>query len=268
MSSLSVFKFDLREVRAISVDGEPWFVAQDVCEALTIGNSRDAVGRLDDDEKGVGTIDTLGGTQELSIINESGLYSLILTSRKAEAKRFKKWVTSEVLPSIRKTGAYQIAQAAPTVAALATPATEAVHLAAMIADTMRVAPSGRAMLIRQALELRAPDLVSLAPTYAIDAPTTSTSGSSEPTASATELLKKHGVAIGAAKFNKLLEQHGYLETRTRQSSSGTTKTYKAVTGKGLVYGKNITSASNPRETQPHWYVGSFGELLEVVGVKL
>ncbi len=104
------------------------------------------------------------------------------------------------------------------------------------------------------------------PAYAIDAPTASTSGSSEPTASATELLKKHGVAIGAAKFNKLLEQHGYLETRTRQSSSGITKTYKAVTGKGLVYGKNITSASNPRETQPHWYVGSFGELLKCVGV--
>lgn len=93
-------------VRAVVKDGEPWFVAKDVCDALEIGNSRQAVSYLDDDEKGVTTNDTLGGTQQVSIINESGLYSLILRSRKPEAKKFKKWVTAEVLPSIRKHGAY------------------------------------------------------------------------------------------------------------------------------------------------------------------
>lgn len=112
----TVFTFDKMDVRVIRKDGEPWFVASDVCEALTIGNSRDAVGRLDDDEKGVGTIDTLGGAQEQAIINESGLYSLILTSRKSAAKRFKKWVTAEVLPSIRKTGSYTVGQPHPPVA--------------------------------------------------------------------------------------------------------------------------------------------------------
>jgi prophage antirepressor-like protein len=71
-----------------------------------VSNGRDAISRLDNDEKGVGNIDTLGGKQDLVIINESGLYSLVLTSRKSEAKRFKKWVTGEVLPSIRKTGSY------------------------------------------------------------------------------------------------------------------------------------------------------------------
>lgn len=79
---------------------------KDVCDTLEIGNSRQAVSYLDDDEKGVTTNDTLGGTQQVSIINESGLYSLILRSRKPEAKKFKKWVTAEVLPSIRKHGAY------------------------------------------------------------------------------------------------------------------------------------------------------------------
>lgn len=103
------FNFDKYQVRTLRHDdGEIWFVAQDVCEALTIENSRDAMARLDSDEKGVGTIDTLGGPQEMTIISESGLYSLTLTSRKPEAKRFKKWITSEVLPSIRKTGSYSL----------------------------------------------------------------------------------------------------------------------------------------------------------------
>lgn len=92
-------------------------MATDVCEALTVSNVSDAVGRLDDDERGVGTVDTPGGAQEQTIINESGLYSLILTSRKPAAKAFKKWVTSEVLPSIRKTGSYLADNTFPTTAA-------------------------------------------------------------------------------------------------------------------------------------------------------
>lgn len=102
------FTFSAQTLRVIMRDGEPWFVAADVCEALTISNNRDALCRLDDDEKGVATTDTPGGQQEMTIINESGLYSLILTSRKPEAKKFKKWVTSEVLPAIRKTGRYEV----------------------------------------------------------------------------------------------------------------------------------------------------------------
>ena len=94
-------------VRVVQVDGEPWFVAADVCRALEISNSRDAVARLDDDEKGVGSTDTLGGKQGMQIINEPGLYTLVLGSRKPEAKAFKRWVTHEVLPTIRKTGSYK-----------------------------------------------------------------------------------------------------------------------------------------------------------------
>lgn len=104
------FTFSSQSLRCILRDGEPWFVAADVCEALSIANSRDAATRLDDDERGVATTDTPSGQQEMTIINESGLYSLILTSRKPEAKKFKKWVTSEVLPAIRKTGRYEAPQ--------------------------------------------------------------------------------------------------------------------------------------------------------------
>lgn len=93
-------------VRVVERDGEPWFVAADVCKALEIANNRDALTRIDDDEKGVALADTLGGKQEVTIVNEPGLYSLVLGSRKPEAKVFKRWVTHEVIPTIRKTGGY------------------------------------------------------------------------------------------------------------------------------------------------------------------
>ncbi|WP_313731324.1 Bro-N domain-containing protein [Pseudomonas sp.] len=100
--------FETHNVRALVIQGEPWFVATDVCNALAIANTARAMSRLDDDEKGVHSMNTHGGTQKLSITNESGLFSLIMTSRKPEAKRFKKWVTGEVLPSLRKHGSYCI----------------------------------------------------------------------------------------------------------------------------------------------------------------
>ena len=95
-------------VRVINRDGEPWFVAKDVCDILDLGNSRDAVSSLDADEKDVGIADTPGGKQTMSLVNESGLYSLIFRSRKDEAKKFRRWVTHDVLPSIRKTGGYTV----------------------------------------------------------------------------------------------------------------------------------------------------------------
>ena len=87
-------------MRVVERDGAPWFVAADVCKALEIANSRDALTRIDDDEKGVASTDTLGGKQEVAIVNEPGLYSLVLGSRKPEAKVFKCWVMSEILPYV------------------------------------------------------------------------------------------------------------------------------------------------------------------------
>lgn len=109
MSALTPFSYAGHQVRVITIGGDPWFVASDVCAVLGIANPRDALSSLDDDEKGVATADTLGGEQRVSIVNEPGLYSLTLRSRKPEAKAFKRWVTHEVLPSIRKTGHYALA---------------------------------------------------------------------------------------------------------------------------------------------------------------
>ena len=118
MNNITNFVFDAEDgaamaVRSVLIDGEPWFVAADVCRALEIQNTTDALGRLDDDEKARLNLGLSGG--DTNCVNESGLYALILGSRKPEAKRFKKWVTGDVLPSIRKTGAYVSPGAQPVI---------------------------------------------------------------------------------------------------------------------------------------------------------
>lgn len=107
MTDIQIFKNEqFGEVRTVAKDGEPWFVAKDVCGALEIANSNDAISRLDEDEKGVVLTDTLGGKQKTAIVSEAGLYTLVLGSRKPEAKAFKRWITHEVIPTIRRHGAY------------------------------------------------------------------------------------------------------------------------------------------------------------------
>lgn len=108
MSELQIFKnAEFGSVRTVTVEGEPHFVAKDVAEILGYSNPRDAINKhVDEEDKGVAKCDTLGGKQELTVINESGLYSLILSSKMPNAKHFKRWVTSEVLPTIRRHGLY------------------------------------------------------------------------------------------------------------------------------------------------------------------
>lgn len=107
---VEVFNFSQEKapIRVQLINSEPWFVATDVCQVLGISNNRDAVSRLDNDEKATSALPTQFGVKDMWLVSESGLYSLIFQSRKAEAKKFRKWVTSEVLPSIRKKGYYGI----------------------------------------------------------------------------------------------------------------------------------------------------------------
>ena len=106
MKNFINFQYGEQKVRTIVENGVVWFFAKDVCEILDISKDRDAVSRLDEDERGSVLLDTLGGKQNVNAVNEPGLYSLILGSRKPEAKAFKRWVTHEVLPVIRKDGVY------------------------------------------------------------------------------------------------------------------------------------------------------------------
>ena len=116
MANIQVFEYQNNKVRTVDVDGEAWFVLKDVCAVLGISNNRMAADRLDDDEKGVSLIDTLGGKQEMVIVNESGLYHVILRSDKPEAAPFRRWVTNDVLPAIRKDWKLQRTAAHPLAA--------------------------------------------------------------------------------------------------------------------------------------------------------
>ena len=125
MDMLAVFNYNQSEVRTITINNEPWFVAQDVCNILELENVSKALSRLDDDEKteldreSILTLSDDPNTVRLSAISESGLYSLVLSSRKPEAKPFKRWIAHDVIPSIRKTGKYEIDQKPKTALELA-----------------------------------------------------------------------------------------------------------------------------------------------------
>jgi prophage antirepressor-like protein len=107
--NLSVFQYSGKEVRTTIIDGKPWFVAKDLCEILGIANVSHALSKLDDDERNTIVLnDGTAGNPTTSIVSESGMYALVLRSRKPEAKSFRKWVTSEVLPSISRTGSYSV----------------------------------------------------------------------------------------------------------------------------------------------------------------
>lgn len=147
MSALTPFLFEQQAVRITDRNGNPWFVLVDVCRVLGIANSSDASSRLDDDEKsGVAITDPHGREQDTTVINESGLYSLVLTSRKPEAKRFKKWITGEVIPSIRRTGGYGTAD--PMIA-LNDPATMR-HLLLGYSEKIIALESANAVLVPKA----------------------------------------------------------------------------------------------------------------------
>lgn len=110
MNEVQLFNFESHEVRSLLLNNEPWFVGKDVAEALGYSKARNAIAtHIDSEDKKDAPIQgTLGGVQEMTVINESGLYSLVLSSKLPSAKKFKRWVTSEVLPALRKTGNYQI----------------------------------------------------------------------------------------------------------------------------------------------------------------
>ena len=111
MNDILVFHYKSSEVRTVELNGEPWFVLKDVCAVLGISNHKMTAQRLDADEVSLTDLtDSMGRQQETTVINESGLYNVILRSDKPEAKPFRKWVTSEVLPSIRKTGSYTMSK--------------------------------------------------------------------------------------------------------------------------------------------------------------
>ncbi|MDB6263583.1 phage antirepressor [Lactobacillus amylovorus] len=194
-SNLQLFAFEGSQVRALEIENEPWFVGKDVAKILGYSNSRDALKRyVDDEDKGVAKLDTLGGKQNQTIINESGLYSLILSSKMPNAKRFKHWVTSEVLPAIRKHGAYMTDQKAFDV----------VHNKNGLADLLQQAADQLKQKDIQIEEMKPKAMLADAITA---------SETSILVGEMAKILKKNGVNTGQNRFFKWLRENGYLIKR-------------------------------------------------------
>ena len=186
MNEIQIFKNDdFGEIRTTEINGEPWFVGKDVAARLGYSNTMDAISKhVDDEDKGIAKCDTLGGTQEMVIINESGLYSLIMGSRLPNAKKFKRWVTSEVLPQIRKTGGYHLPQTYSE--ALRALAEKAEQNEKLLADNQRMRPK----------EIFA-DAVAASKTSIL-------------IGELAKLITQNGYEIGQTRMFKYLREHGYL----------------------------------------------------------
>lgn len=198
MNNIQIFESaEFGKVRTVQRDGAPWFVAADVCRALEIRNNRDALERLDDDEKGVASTYTPGGEQKVTTVSEPGLYALVLGSRKPKAKAFKRWITHEVIPSIRKNGAYATED---TIDRIVEDPDFGIRLLGQLKEE-------RAR--RKALEERA----------ALDAPKVLFASSVECSKSEiligelAKIIKQSGVDIGQNRLFERLRQDGYLVAR-------------------------------------------------------
>lgn len=192
MNELKNFSFEGRQIRALTIEGEPYFVGKDVAEVLGYSNSRKAIAdHVDSEDKGVTKCYTLGGTQQTTIINESGLYSLILSSKLPDAKKFKHWVTSKVLPTIRKHGAYM---------------TDA-KAAAIVTDKGSLAD-----LLQQAAEqLKRKDIqIEQMKPKALFADAVSTSDTPILVGELAKILHQNGVSMGQNRMFRWLRDNGYL----------------------------------------------------------
>ena len=195
MSNIRIFNYNSVEVRTIQKDGEPWFVLRDVCNVLGLGTPARVAERLDTDEVSQTHItDSMGRQQETTIINESGLYNVILRSDKPEAKPFRKWVTSEVLPTIRRHGMY------------ATPDTVEKMLADPDTTIKLLETIKQERAARMALEAKA----EADKPKVLFADAVSASHSSILVGDLAKLLRQNGVEIGQNRLFRFLREKGYL----------------------------------------------------------
>lgn len=268
--SVRVFKnLEFGNIRIIIRNGEPWFVGNDVSSALGYVIPKNAIrDNVEDEDKEViqlsdiqdgpqgGLPDHMKGSR-ITIINESGLYSLIIASKLNSAKKFKRWVTSEVLPSIRKTGSYEKPKDnVPTFGSNPNPGSfedtvrGTVVWIELVRSNLRLSDASALSLYTKAgdkLGLPVPDYV---PSKGVKF-------------SATFLLNKFGRKETIHDFNRKMEEKGFLETRTRPSLKGV-KRFKSLTEKGMEFGENMVSPKNEKETRPHYYDDKFEALMSIL----
>lgn len=193
-----MFNFENQGVRVIEKDGEPWFIGKDVANILGYSNPRDALSKhVEAEDKGVAKCDTLGGSQNLSIINESDMYSLVLSSKLESSKRFKRWVTSQVLPSIRKHGAYMTSDTIEQV--LLNPDT-IIKIATQLKEEQTKRREAEMLIQQQQPKVLFADSVAASQTSIL-------------VRELAKLLKQNSVDIGEKRLYVWLRENGYLIKR-------------------------------------------------------
>ena len=269
MDAVKVFNHPVfGQVRVIddNASGELLFCANDVTHALEYANGRKAVADHVDSrdilkrDMGVVTGKKADGTDayqtvNTTFINESGVYSLIFSSKQERAKEFKHWVTSEVLPSIRKTGQYNANQ---TNASL----TEQIQANLLLADW-----AIKNLNINEASKITWAKKISDKFGLAAELPDAVNAGTEKPIMhAATELLKSHNVGISAQAFNRMLELKGVVKHATRPGKRGKVHSWYVITPAFDKYGQNQQDPKFQQQTQIRWYDATFMELLTIVGL--
>jgi anti-repressor protein len=189
MNDIQVFKNDqFGQVRAArGKNGEPVFVAKDICAILELGNPRSSIALLDDDEKGVHSVDTPGGKQQMTTVTEPGFYKLVMRSRKPEAKAFQRWVTHEVLPALRRDGGYMVAR-----------------------DETPEQTMARAVLLAQATIDRQRDRIAELEPKALFADAVAASDGTCLVGELAKMMRQNGVEVGQNRLFAMLREDGYL----------------------------------------------------------
>ena len=269
MDAVKVFNHPVfGQVRVIddNASGELLFCANDVTHALEYANGRKAVADHVDSrdilkrDMGVVTGKKADGTDayqtvNTTFINESGVYSLIFSSKQERAKEFKHWVTSEVLPSVRKTGQYNANQ---TNASL----TEQIQANLLLADW-----AIKNLNINEASKITWAKKISDKFGLAAELPDAVNAGTEKPiTHAATDLLKSHNVGISAQAFNRMLELKGVVKHATRPGKRGKAHSWYVITPAFDKYGQNQQDPKFQQQTQIRWYDATFMELLTIVGL--
>jgi prophage antirepressor-like protein len=241
------FNFKNNNLRTIFEEGEIWFVGKDVCDILGYTNVAQA---LNNNCRGVSkryTIpDSLGRPQETRVINEPDMYRLVVKSTLPAAEEFEAWVFEEVLPTIRKTGGYQLAP-------VETVYQKQIMLAKAAAEMLRLSDSSKLLMLNKIAEGEGVPKQFL-PAYV-----------QQPLArSLTSLLKSRGSSLNVRTANLALVDMGFVREEVRTGQSGTTKKFKTITEEGAIFGHNEVSPNNPRESQPLYHESTFDELLDLI----
>lgn len=241
---------------SIDASNQPIFCLADICGVLGVSNVGNVKSRLDEDDiRQADSIDSIGRTQKILYVTEEGFYDVVIRSDSPKAKPFRKWVTHEVLPSIRKTGQYSLSQKQATL-------NEQIQANLTFADwTIKTLNLNDASKIAWAKKIS--DKFGLA----AELPSVVNAGTANPVLhSASDLLKERNVGISAQAFNRMLELKGVVRKATRPGRFGKTHKWFVINPDYDRFGQNQQDPKYQQQTQIRWYDNLFDELLGIVGI--